>query len=159
MQLIKTETALWNEDYYKEGSFTPTKATEESAGYDIRACIRNTLVINPGDCILVPLGFKCYIEDTNTAALVLPRSGLGAKEGIVLGNLVGLIDADYQEEWKCAVWNRNANKTVLIEPCMKLAQIIFVPVVHPVFKEVEEFTNSTKRIGGFGSTDKPKGVK
>jgi dUTP pyrophosphatase len=154
MQIILTENAIWNEENLKFGSCIPTQATPGSAGYDIRACIRNTLEIPAGKTVMVPLGFKCSIADVKIAALILPRSGLGAKEGIVLGNLVGLIDSDYHEEWMCAVWNRNIRKTICIDPMMKLAQIIFVSVYSPAFELSEEFSATTTRTGGFGSTTK-----
>jgi dUTP pyrophosphatase len=154
MQIILTENAIWNEKHLLQGTVVPTQATPGSAGYDIRACIRNTLEIPAGKTAIVPLGFKCSIADIGIAALILPRSGLGAKEGIVLGNLVGLVDSDYQEEWMCAVWNRNVTKTIFIDPMQKLAQIIFVPILSPTFESVTEFSAKTTRTGGFGSTTK-----
>lgn len=160
MQIIKTELAEWLEDKFREKidssfSFTPTKSTYNSAAYDIRACIEQPEVIFVGECVKIPLGFHAYIgsESNSLAALILPRSGLGSTEGIVLGNLVGLIDADYQEEWLCPIWNRNTDRTIKIEPGMKIAQIVFMKVeTVSEFFEVDVFSESTARTGGFNST-------
>lgn len=161
MQLILTENAVnlsaqMKDELNQYVSFTPDRATDGSAGYDIRACIASPMRLLPGQTLMIPLGFHAFIEDQNLAALVLPKSGLGANEGIVLGNLVGLIDSDYQNEWMCAVWNRNTNPRAIytIYPGQKLAQILFVPVVLPNFTLVDKFTKATERLGGFGSTDR-----
>jgi dUTP pyrophosphatase len=158
MQLILTNLAEQIEKEQEQRfTFIPTRGTDQSAGYDIRACITKDITIFPGETKRIPLGFKAHLGASNNAmssiaALILPRSGLGSNEGIVLGNLVGLVDEDYQDEWQCAVWNRNLEGSVTIKPHMRLAQVIFVPVLHPNVKVVEEFTQKTRRNGGFGHT-------
>lgn len=154
MKIILTELAK-DIQLQQAGSntFTPTRATIESAGYDVRACIVRPLTIYAGECIRIPLGFHIHIAHMEVAGLVLPRSGLGATHGIVLGNLVGLIDSDYQQEWQCAVWNRNIEGSIVINPFDKIAQVVFIPVLHPTLEVVDSFPNSTSRVGGFGSTD------
>ena len=158
MKIILTELAKELQANSRH-TFIPTRGTSESAGYDIRACIVRPLTIFAGECIRIPLGFHAHINDAELAGLLLPRSGLGATHGIVLGNLVGLIDADYQEEWQCAIWNRNIEGNVVINPLDKIAQIMFVPIVHPVFEIASSFHKSTSRIGGFGSTDNVTNIK
>jgi len=156
MELIKTDLAIELEEKYNV-SFTPTKGTENSAAYDIRACIREEAVIYPNKSMLIPLGFKAHIGSryNNLAGFLLPRSGLGSVDGIVLGNLVGLIDEDYQQEWMCSVWNRNSDKRIIIKPTMKLAQLVFLEAINYItFNDVSAFSNSTSRKGGFGSTGK-----
>ena len=131
----------------------PTYATSGSAGLDLRECVAETTVIDPGQTVLVKTGLAIYIQDTNFAGLVLPRSGLGHKHGIVLGNLVGLIDSDYQGELMVSVWNRGQTAFSL-EPGERLAQYILVPVVQAEFDLVDEFEATERGAGGFGHTGK-----
>lgn len=129
----------------------PQYATQGSAGLDLRACIEAPISLPAGETCLLPTGLAIYLADPGYAAMILPRSGLGHKNGIVLGNLVGLIDSDYQGELKVSVWNRG-QETFVIEPQMRIAQLIIVPVVQADFKLVEEFAQSERGEGGFGST-------
>ena len=129
----------------------PTYATAGSAGLDLRACVDESIQIEPGQTVLVKTGLAIYIQDTAFAGLILPRSGLGHKHGIVLGNLVGLIDSDYQGELMISVWNRGQN-TFRLEPGERLAQYVLVPVVHAEFEQVEEFVATERGAGGFGHT-------
>ncbi|MBN9428708.1 MAG: dUTP diphosphatase [Burkholderiales bacterium] len=129
----------------------PSYATAGSAGLDLRACIDAPLVLAPGDAQLLPTGLAIHIGDPGYAAMILPRSGLGVKHGIVLGNLVGLIDADYQGPLMVSCWNRG-NKAFTIEPMERIAQMIVVPVVQVQFNIVDEFAASERGAGGFGST-------
>ena len=129
----------------------PSYATSGSAGLDLRACVDETTVIEAGQTVLVKTGLAIYIEDPNFAGLILPRSGLGHKHGIVLGNLVGLIDSDYQGELMVSVWNRSQTAFTL-EPGERLAQYILVPVIHAEFEQVEEFVATERGAGGFGHT-------
>lgn len=130
----------------------PTRATEGSAGIDLKACIDEPILIKAGESVLVGTGISIYIKDPNYAGVILPRSGLGSKSGIVLGNLVGLIDSDYQGELMVSVWNRSWEDYVL-EPATKFAQYVVVPVVTPRFSLVEDFdTRTIRNVGGFGST-------
>lgn len=129
----------------------PSYATSGSAGLDLRACVDETTLIEPGQTILVKTGLAIYIEDTQFAGLILSRSGLGHKHGIVLGNLVGLIDSDYQGELMVSVWNRSQTAFTL-EPGERLAQYVLVPVVHAEFEQVEEFVATERGAGGFGHT-------
>ncbi len=131
----------------------PQYGTPGAAGLDLRACIDQALVLQPGDSQLVPSGIAIHIGDPNYAALVLPRSGLGAKHGIVLGNLVGLIDSDYQGQILISAWNRG-RKAFTIEPLERIAQLVVVPVVQVAWRVVEEFENSSRGAAGFGSTGK-----
>ncbi|MCL6248834.1 dUTP diphosphatase [Acinetobacter sp. ANC 4945] len=131
----------------------PTYATAGSAGLDLRACVEETTVIEPGQTVLVKTGLSIYIEDTQYAGLILPRSGLGHKHGIVLGNLVGLIDSDYQGELMVSVWNRSQTAFSL-EPGERLAQYVLVPVVQAQFDIVNEFEATERGAGGFGHTGK-----
>ena len=131
----------------------PTYATAGSAGLDLRACVEQTTVIEPGQTILVKTGLAIYIEDVNFAGLILPRSGLGHKHGIVLGNLVGLIDSDYQGELMVSVWNRG-QAAFSLEPGERLAQYVLVPVVQAEFDVVNEFAATERGAGGFGHTGK-----
>ncbi|KQW98122.1 dUTP diphosphatase [Acinetobacter sp. I-MWF] len=131
----------------------PTYATTGSAGLDLRACVEEAIQIEPGQTVLVKTGMAIYIEDTNFAGLVLPRSGLGHKHGIVLGNLVGLIDSDYQGELMVSVWNRGQT-TFTLEPGERLAQYVLVPVVQAQFDIVNEFEATERGAGGFGHTGK-----
>lgn len=129
----------------------PSYATPGSAGLDLRACLPEAIQVEPGQTILVKTGMAIYIEDPNYAGLVLPRSGLGHKHGIVLGNLVGLIDSDYQGELMVSVWNRGQT-TFTLEPGERLAQYILVPVLQAEFELVEDFIASERGAGGFGHT-------
>lgn len=129
----------------------PNYATTGSAGLDLRACIDEAIQIEPGQTVLVKTGMAIYIEDVNYAGLVLPRSGLGHKHGIVLGNLVGLIDSDYQGELMVSVWNRGQT-TFTLEPGERLAQYVLVPVMQAQFDIVEDFVASDRGAGGFGHT-------
>lgn len=129
----------------------PTYATTGSAGLDLRACVDEAIQIEPGQTVLVKTGMAIYIEDTNFAGLILPRSGLGHKHGIVLGNLVGLIDSDYQGELMVSVWNRSQT-TFNLEPGERLAQYVLVPVIQAEFDLVDEFQATERGAGGFGHT-------
>ena len=129
----------------------PEHATDGSAGVDLRACLDETLVLEPGQTELVPTGMAIHIEDPGLAAMILPRSGLGHKHGIVLGNLVGLIDSDYQGQLFVSCWNRGS-ETFELEPGTRLAQLVVVPVVQADFEVVEEFSASERGEGGFGHT-------
>ena len=127
----------------------PTYATPGSAGLDLRACLDSAVVLAPGETTLLPTGLAIYIADPSLAALILPRSGLGHKHGIVLGNLVGLIDSDYQGQLMISVWNRGQT-TFTIEPGERVAQLVLVPVVQADFNLVESFEDSSRGAGGFG---------
>ena len=127
----------------------PAYATEGSAGIDLRACLPGPLELVPGATELVPSGLAVHIADPDLAAVVLPRSGLGHKHGIVLGNLVGLIDSDYQGEILISCWNRGF-QSFTIEPGERIAQMVFVPVVQPTLEVVDSFTPSARADGGFG---------
>lgn len=131
----------------------PTYATAGSAGLDLRACLDEAIQIEPGQTVLVKTGMAIYIEDPQFAGLILPRSGLGHKHGIVLGNLVGLIDSDYQGELMVSVWNRG-QQTFTLEPGERLAQYVLVPVVQAEFEQVDEFVATARGAGGFGHTGK-----
>jgi dUTP pyrophosphatase len=129
----------------------PAYATEGSAGLDLRACLAAALVLEPGRTELVPTGLAIHLDDPGLAAVLLPRSGLGHKHGIVLGNLVGLIDSDYQGQVMASVWNRGA-ASFTIEPGERIAQLVVVPVVQVRLEVVEAFTASERGAGGFGSS-------
>ena len=131
----------------------PTRATEGSAGLDLRACLKEPLALEPGQSELIPAGFAIHIEDPGYAALILPRSGLGHKHGIVLGNLVGLIDSDYQGEVMISCWNRG-HEVFTVEVGERIAQLIVVPVQQVDFKIVKEFPQSARGAGGFGHSGK-----
>ena len=131
----------------------PAYATPGSAGLDLRACLDAPLTIEPGQTVLVPTGLAIHIGDPGYAAMILPRSGMGHKNGIVLGNLVGLIDSDYQGQLMVSTWNRGQNAFTL-QPMERLAQLIIVPVLQVGFNVVEEFGASERGEGGFGSTGK-----
>jgi dUTP pyrophosphatase len=131
----------------------PTYATEGSAGVDLRACLDEKLVLEPGQTELIPTGIAIHIQDRNIAATILPRSGLGHKHGIVLGNLVGLIDSDYQGQLFISCWNRG-NTTFEIESGDRIAQLVFLPVIQASFDIVEEFDQSDRGEGGFGHSGK-----
>lgn len=127
----------------------PDYATDGSAGLDMRACLDDTLELTPGDAQLVPAGFALHIGDPNYTALIVPRSGLGHRQGLVLGNLVGLIDADYQGPIYISCWNRG-QELIRIEPGERVAQMVFVPVVRPSLAVVDSFEASERGAGGFG---------
>ena len=127
----------------------PEYATDGSAGMDLRAAIEQTTEINPGETLLIPTGMAIYVEDPNMAAIVLPRSGLGHKHGIVLGNLVGLIDSDYQGQLFVSCWNRG-DTSFTIEIGDRIAQLVIVPVIQADFEVVEDFVSTGRGIGGFG---------
>jgi len=129
----------------------PTYATTGSAGLDLRACVDQEQTLEPGASLLVPTGISIYLQDPGYAAMILPRSGLGHKNGIVLGNLVGLIDADYQGPLMVSVWNRSQTSFVL-KPMERIAQLVVVPVMQVSLNVVEQFTQSERGTGGFGST-------
>lgn len=129
----------------------PAYATQGSAGIDLRACLEADLHLAPGETTLIPTGLSLYIEDPNLAAMILPRSGLGHKHGIVLGNLVGLIDSDYQGQLMVSCWNRG-DTTFAISVGERIAQLVVVPVVQIDFDLVSEFQVSERGEGGFGST-------
>ena len=129
----------------------PQYATSGSAGLDLRACIDAPQTIRAGETALIPTGIAIYLDNPQLAAMLLPRSGLGHKHGIVLGNLVGLIDSDYQGELMVSVWNRGSDSFV-IEPFERIAQMVIVPVVQADFALVDEFAASERGTGGFGST-------
>jgi dUTP pyrophosphatase len=129
----------------------PHRATAGSAGMDLRACIDTPLLLAPGGAELIPTGISIYIGDPDLAAVLLPRSGLGHKNGIVLGNLVGLIDSDYQGPLMVSVWNRGA-APFTINPGDRIAQMVFVPVVQVGFEVVEDFSATARGGGGFGSS-------
>lgn len=131
----------------------PRYATAGSAGIDLRACIDQPLILGPGRTELIPTGIAIHLADPGLAAVVLPRSGLGHKHGIVLGNLVGLIDSDYQGQIFVSTWNRGGDAFV-VEPLERLAQLVVVPVVQVGLNVVEEFRASDRGTGGFGSTGK-----
>ena len=131
----------------------PHYATSGSAGLDLRACIDQAIVLKPGDSTLVPSGIAIHLGDPGYAAMVLPRSGLGHKHGIVLGNLVGLIDSDYQGQIFVSVWNRSQSEFT-IQPLERIAQMIVVPVLQVEFNVVADFALSSRGVGGFGSTGK-----
>jgi|TARA_B110000116_G_scaffold246995_1_gene239104 dUTP pyrophosphatase len=127
----------------------PHLATDGSAGMDIRACIDDELVVEPGETILIPTGMAIYIADNNLAAILLPRSGLGHKHGLVLGNLTGLIDSDYQGQVFISCWNRSKNAYV-VKPGERIAQMVFIPVERVEFEVVDEFEETDRGEGGFG---------
>jgi dUTP pyrophosphatase len=129
----------------------PDHATDGSAGMDLRACVESKTMLQPGETLLIPTGFAMHISDPGLAAVILPRSGLGHKHGLVLGNLVGLIDSDYQGQVYVSCWNRSV-KEFEIEVGMRIAQLVFVPVVRADFEVVESFEASERGAGGFGHT-------
>ncbi|MFT4719157.1 MAG: dUTP pyrophosphatase [Candidatus Azotimanducaceae bacterium] len=129
----------------------PSYATSGSAGMDLRACLTSDLLLAPGSTHLIPTGLAIYIEDPGLAACILPRSGLGHKHGIVLGNLVGLIDSDYQGELMISCWNRS-DQAFVVAPGDRIAQLVLVPVVQSTLTIVDEFTQSERGVAGFGSS-------
>ncbi|WP_199506762.1 MULTISPECIES: dUTP diphosphatase [unclassified Psychrobacter] len=145
------QVKVLNQKIINDAAFSmPTRATDGSAGIDLRACIDAPLTIKAGSTHLVGTGLAIYIDNPDYAGMILPRSGLGHKHGIVLGNLVGLIDADYQGELMVSIWNRSDTDFVL-EPAERMAQYVIVPVVRPEFEVVTEFSEQSARgAGGFG---------
>ena len=131
----------------------PAYATPGSAGLDLRACIDAPIMLKPGETMLIPTGMAIHLDNTYYAALILPRSGLGHKHGIVLGNLVGLIDSDYQGQLMVSCWNRG-NTAFELNPLERIAQLVIVPVVHAEFHVVDDFDASERGESGFGSTGK-----
>ena len=131
----------------------PAYATAGSAGLDLRACVDAPLTLRPGDSALVPTGLAIHLGDPGLAAIIIPRSGLGHKHGIVLGNLVGLIDSDYQGQVFVSCWNRG-NETFIVNPLERIAQLVVVPVVQVELEVVADFEQSSRGAGGFGSTGK-----
>jgi dUTP pyrophosphatase len=131
----------------------PAYATAGAAGLDLRACVDAPLELRPGDTVLVPTGMAIHLDDPKVAAVVLPRSGLGHRHGIVLGNLVGLIDSDYQGQVMVSLWNRG-REPFTIQPMERVAQLVVVPVVQVALNVVEDFSASERGAGGFGSTGK-----
>jgi dUTP pyrophosphatase len=129
----------------------PHYATDGAAGMDMRACVESALEIAPGETLLIPTGLAIHIQEPGLAAMLLPRSGLGHKHGIVLGNLVGLIDSDYQGQVFVSCWNRGG-ETFTIQPGERIAQMVIVPVVHAEFEIVDDFEASVRGAGGFGHT-------
>ncbi len=129
----------------------PSYATLGSAGLDLRACTEHTQTLAPGETIMIPTGMAIHLADPDYAALILPRSGLGHKHGIVLGNLVGLIDSDYQGQLLVSCWNRG-KESFLLNPMERIAQLVIVPVIQASFNIVEDFAASERGTGGFGST-------
>ena len=131
----------------------PRYETPDAAGLDLRACLNEKLILQPGETHLIPTGISIYIGDPTLAAVILPRSGLGHKHGIVLGNLVGLIDADYQGPLMISCWNRGQNMYT-IEPGDRIAQLVFLPIARVNFEVVSEFNATSRGVGGFGSSGK-----
>lgn len=129
----------------------PDYATPGSAGMDLRACLEEATEVAPGETLLIPTGFAMHLEDSGLAAVLLPRSGMGHKHGIVLGNLVGLIDSDYQGQVFVSCWNRSQSSFV-VEPGARIAQMVFIPVVQADWEVVEDFDTSDRGGGGFGHT-------
>lgn len=131
----------------------PHYATHGSAGLDLRACLDGAVILNPGETRLIPTGLAVHLRDPGYAAMLLPRSGLGHKHGVVLGNLVGLIDSDYQGQLMVSLWNRG-KEAFTIQPFERIAQMVIVPVVQASFNLVDDFDASHRGEGGFGSTGK-----
>lgn len=134
-------------------TMAPEYATPGAAAVDLRACIEGVLFLSPGECKPVSAGFALHIKDSRYAGLILPRSGLGVKDGLVVGNLVGLMDSDYQGPYMVALWNRNlSGRAIRVEPMQRIAQLVLVPVARMFFREVGEFTPTARGAGGYGST-------
>jgi len=137
----------------EKGEYSPHYASPGAAGMDLRACIEAPVRLHPGETMLVPAGIAIHLADAGMAAMILPRSGLGHKHGIVLGNLVGLIDSDYQGEIFVSLWNRG-HDVFLLNPLDRIAQLVVVPVMQVAFNIVDQFEESRRGAGGFGSTGK-----
>ena len=148
--LKHVQIKLLNESFYEQFGL-PKQETSGSAGFDLLACLDTALVLEPNQVALVDTGIDCYIADPNYAGVLLPRSGLGHKHGIVLGNSIGLIDSDYQGPLKVSLLNRS-NQSFTVEPGMRMAQLIFIPVASPVMTIVKTFDETERGAGGFGST-------
>jgi len=148
-KILKTVDVKILDDRLKQ--HPPSYATPGAAGLDLRACIEHVMTIHPGHTELIPTGIAIHLRDPGMAAMILPRSGLGHKHGIVLGNLVGLIDSDYQGQLFVSCWNRGQTPFIL-NPLERIAQMVIVPVIHADFKVVEDFEESERGAGGFGST-------
>ena len=148
MKSMKIDIKILNSSIQNQ---LPAYATPGSAGLDLRAAIDAPITLEPGQTTLIPTGMAIHLDDAGYAALILPRSGLGHKHGIVLGNLVGLIDSDYQGELMVSTWNRGQT-AFSIEPFERIAQLVIVPVVQAEFNIVNDFSQSDRGIGGFGST-------
>ncbi len=148
--MIKIDVKILDERLKEQ---PPTYATPGSAGLDLRACIEQSITINPGETSLIPTGIAVHLADTGMAALVLPRSGLGHKHGIVLGNLVGLIDSDYQGQILVSCWNRS-HTAFQLNPLERIAQLVIVPIIQVEFNLVDDFVLSHRGEDGFGSTGK-----
>lgn len=150
---MKAQVKILNEKIGQDSRFPlPNRATEGSAGIDLRACIDEPLTIKAGETVLVGTGLAIYLSDPNYVGLIMPRSGLGHKHGIVLGNLTGVIDADYQGEIMVSIWNRSQTDYTL-QPAERMAQYLVMPVIQPTFDVVAEFSDiSTRATGGFGSS-------
>lgn len=148
MKSMKIDIKILNSSIQNQ---LPAYATPGSAGLDLRAAIDAPITLEPGQTTLIPTGMAIHLDDAGYAALILPRSGLGHKHGIVLGNLVGLIDSDYQGELMVSTWNRGQT-AFTIEPFERIAQLVIVPVVQAEFNIVNDFSQSDRGIGGFGST-------
>ena len=148
--MIKIDVKILDERLKEQ---PPTYATPGSAGLDLRACIEQPITINPGETSLIPTGIAVHLADTGMAALVLPRSGLGHKHGIVLGNLVGLIDSDYQGQILVSCWNRS-HTAFQLNPLERIAQLVIVPIIQVEFNLVDDFVLSHRGEDGFGSTGK-----
>lgn len=147
---LKVELKILDERLH---NLLPAYATAGSAGLDLRACIEHVKTLHPGDTELIPTGMAIHLADPGYAAMILPRSGLGHKHGIVLGNLVGLIDSDYQGQLLVSCWNRG-KESFMLSPMERIAQLVIVPVIQASFEVVEEFAASERGAGGFGSTGK-----
>lgn len=147
---MKVALKILDPDFYQEHGL-PSYATAGSAGLDLRACLKNNIILQAGGSMLIPTGLAIYIQDPHYAAMILPRSGLGHKHGIILGNTLGLIDSDYQGELKISVWNRSA-EPFEITPGMRIAQLIITPVIQAEFEIVQDFEKTARGTGGFGSS-------
>ena len=150
LKTSKTEIKILDSRIGKEIPL-PSYATAGSAGMDLRACVEEKITINPGQTVLIPTGISIYIQDSGLAATILPRSGLGHKHGIVLGNLVGLIDSDYQGPLMVSLWNRGTDPYD-VDVGDRIAQLVVVPIVQTQFEIVDEFTATDRGSGGFGHT-------
>ena len=150
LKTLKTEVKILDSRIGKEIPL-PNYATLGSAGMDLRACTKTSIQVSPGETVLIPTGISVYIKDPGLAATILPRSGLGHKHGIVLGNLVGLIDSDYQGPLMVSLWNRSAD-VFEVNVGDRIAQLVIIPIVQTELEIVEEFTTSDRGTGGFGHT-------